>query len=231
MKKTIPVMLVEDHPEYRDVIDLALKDAPGIKLTHKVGSAERAIRVLMDQPQAEAPDVILLDLNLPGKSGLDALPTLRSSHPNIKIVLLTQSDSKPDVLQAMQLGAVGYILKSSTVQQIIEAIHTVASGGVLLGSGVANFILDAMQSQPPADQLDLSLSARELQILSLLGEGKLKKEIASELEISIATVATYIRRIYEKLDVQNAPAAVAKAYRSGVLPKDTNDDNESNESH
>ena len=220
MEKVIKVMLVEDHPEYRDVINLALKDEPDMQLISQVGSSERALQILQNQINDNIPDLILLDLNLPGKSGLDALPLLRSCCPITRIVVLTQSNSESDVLRAVKLGASGYLLKSSTVDQIVEAIRTVSDGGALLGSGVAKYILSTLQSRAPVIEHQAALSQRELEILTLLGEGQLKKEIASQLGISNATVATYIRRIYEKLNVQNAPAAISKAYRAGILPHD-----------
>ena len=211
-------MLVEDHPEYREVIDLALRDQSDMQLISQVGSAERALQILQNQLDDNVPDLILLDLNLPGTSGLEALPVLRSCCPNTRIIILTQSNNESDVMRAIQLGATGYLLKSSTVKQIVEAIRTVAQGGALLGSGVAKHILQTLQTRIPLEELQGVLSQRELEILTLLGEGQLKKEIACELGISLATVATYIRRIYEKLDVQNAPAAISKAYRAGILP-------------
>ncbi|TWU46928.1 response regulator [Rubripirellula reticaptiva] len=226
MSKTINVMLVEDHPEYRDVIDLALKDEADIELINQVGSSERALRILQDRSQTTMPDLILLDLNLPGKSGLESLPTFRSISPSLKIIVLTQSNKEADVVRAIQLGASGYLLKSSTVDQILDAIRTVGNGGAVLGSGIAKYILNTLQTILPRDKLEDALSQRELEILALLGEGLVKKEIAYKLKISISTVATYIRRIYEKLDVQNAPAAITQAYRAGILPHEPNADSD-----
>lgn len=220
MQAITRIMLVEDHPEYREVIQLALADQPDLELTHQLGSAERALRVLEDRSSSDVPDLILLDLNLPGISGLEALPSLRSLVPETKIIILTQSDNEADVLRAIGQGAVGYLLKSSTVQQIIDAIRTVAGGGATLDSGVAKFILSRLQTALPREELEHALSPRELEILTLLGQGLLKKEVAKRLGISVTSVATYIRRIYEKLDVQNAPAAIARAYRAGILPRD-----------
>ena len=218
MCKKIQVMLIEDHPEYREVIDLSLKDEPDMELATQVGSAERALQLLQNRLNNNGPDLILLDLNLPGKSGLEVLPLLLACCPQTKIIVLTQSDKEADVLQAIHSGASGYLLKSSTVNQIVEAIRTVNAGGATLGSGVAKYILHTVQSQSPSVENQTALSPRELEILLLLGEGHLKKQIAIELGISVSTVATYIRRIYDKLNVQNAPAAITQAYRSGVLP-------------
>ncbi|TWU39961.1 Transcriptional regulatory protein LiaR [Novipirellula aureliae] len=220
MDKLIRVMLVEDHPEYREVIDLALRDEVDIQLVSQVGSSERALRILQDRSDFVVPDLVLLDLNLPGKSGLETLPQFRRTCPGLKVIVLSQSNDESDVLRAIQLGASGYLLKSSTVDQIVDAIRTVATGGALLGSGIAKFILSSLQARLPNEELDDALSQREMEILTLLGEGCVKKEIARDLEISVSTVATYIRRIYDKLDVQNAPAAIAKAYRAGIFPLD-----------
>ncbi|MFG0289440.1 MAG: response regulator [Rhodopirellula sp. JB044] len=220
MQSVTRVMLVEDHPEYREVIQLALEDEPGIELTDQVGSSERAISVLQHREQSALPDIVLLDLNLPGISGLDVLPKLREILPDGKVIVLTQSGNEADVLMAIQLGASGYLLKSSTVTQIVDAIRTVAAGGATHDSGVAKFVLSRLQAltQSQPDEILKALSQRELEILKLLGEGFVKKEVARQLDISVSSVATYIRRIYEKLDVQNAPAAVSKAYRLGIFP-------------
>lgn len=217
--RKIKVMLVEDHPEYRDVIKLALDQEADIELTKQVGSSERALSVLQRAESEEVPDLILLDLNLPGISGLDAIPDIRSLTPKTKIIVLTQSAKEADVMRAIHHGASGYLLKSSTASQVVDAIRTVANGGVLLGSNVAKFVLDSLRTKLP-DELNAALSPREMEILRLLGEGLVKKQVAQQLEISVNTVATYIRRIYEKLDVQNAPAAITKAFQLGLFSND-----------
>lgn len=215
----IKVMLVEDHPEYRDVIKLALDEEADVELIKQVGSSERALSVLQRAEPEEVPDLILLDLNLPGISGIDAIPDIRSFAPMTKIIVLTQSAKEADVMRAIHHGASGYLLKSSTASQVVDAVRTVANGGVLLGSNVAKFVLDSLRSKLP-DELNAALSPREMEILRLLGEGLVKKQVAQQLEISVNTVATYIRRIYEKLDVQNAPAAITKAFQLGLFSND-----------
>jgi DNA-binding NarL/FixJ family response regulator len=220
MKRKIRVMLVEDHPEYREVIDLAIEEESDIELTNQFGSAERALRSLQDRTLRQEPDLILLDLNLPGLSGIEALSYFRSSIPSAKIIILTQSNKEADVLNGIQKGASGYLLKSSTVQQIIEAIRSVAGGGATLDSGIAKYILATMQARPPAEQLEKELTSREREILTLLSEGLLKKEIGDRLNISTNTVSNHIAHIYEKLEVQNAPAAVHRAHRLGLFPQE-----------
>ena len=125
MKSPIEVMLVEDNREYREVIHLALQRDEGFQLTSEYGTAEIALRSFDAKSIPRIPDIILLDLHLPGMSGLEALPRFVDALPETKIMVLTQSDSKRDVLRAIALGAAGYLLKSSTVAQIKEGMRTV----------------------------------------------------------------------------------------------------------
>lgn len=217
MNDQIKVMLVEDHAGYREVISRTLNGAPQLELASQFGTAEIALREIQNQKENSTPDVILLDLNLPGLSGLEAIPWFRQYSPDSKIIILTQSDNESDVLHAISQGASGYLLKSATAQQIKEGIKVVASGGASLDPSVAKFILNKFKNRPPESEPKKALSARELEILSLLGDGLVKKEIADRLDIGVTTVAYHIKHIYEKLDVQNAPAAVAKGYKSGLL--------------
>ena len=222
-KKTIRVMLVEDNPDYRSVVELALSEEPDIKLFSQYGTSEIAIRSLREADKADVPDVILLDIRLPGMDGLDAIREFRQNAPDAKILIFTQSSQEEDVLRAISLGAAGYLLKSTTLGELTDSIRTVANGGASLDSGVAKFILHTLKTiQTGGDQDDDSqlLSNRELQILSLLAEGMVKKEIAKKLSISYATVDTHVGRIYQKLDVSNAPAAVNRAHRMRLFPPD-----------
>lgn len=218
MKRKIRVMLVEDNPEYRAVISLALEGEPDIELTSQFGTSEIALRSLQDRSLRKEPDLVLLDLRLPGMDGLDALPFFRSSVPDAKIIVLTQSDHEQDVLRAIVQGASGYLLKSSTLAQITDGIRTVMAGGATLDAGIAKFIMNTLQTRLPKGTIENVLSERELEILSLLGEGLVKKEIADRLGIGYATVDSHVGHIYEKLDVRNAPSAISKAYRLGLFP-------------
>ncbi|MEI6892082.1 MAG: response regulator transcription factor [Pontiella sp.] len=217
MKKNIRVMMVEDHPEYREVVELALKKAPGIELTSEFGTAERALRSLQDMSTRKEPDIILLDLNLPGMSGLDSIPYFTSTMPEAKIIILSQSNHESDVIKAITLGATGYLLKSSTVSQIIEGIQTVMEGGAPIDAGVAKYILATLKSLPKEDESLPALSGREMEIITLVAKGHLKKEIADMLGISVHTVVTHTGHIYEKLNVANAPSAVNKAHNLGLF--------------
>lgn len=220
MKRTIRVMLVEDNPEYREVISLALEDESGIELISQFGTSEIALRSLQDMSTRKVPDLVLLDLRLPGMDGLDSLPYFKSALPDAKIMILTQSDDEADVLRAISRGASGYLLKSSRVNQITDGISTVMVGGAPLDSGVARFILDTLQNNMPKDEVENMLTPRELEILTLLGDGFVKKEIAMQLGISYTTVDTHVAHIYEKLEVRNAPSAINRAHRLGLFPRE-----------
>jgi DNA-binding NarL/FixJ family response regulator len=219
MKSKISVMLVEDHPEYREAVELALAKEPTMALTGQFGTAERALLSLKDVPPHKSPDIILLDLNLPGMNGLDALPCFSAALPQTKIIILTQSDREADVLKAITLGASGYLLKSATLKQITEGIRTVHDGGASLDANIAKFILTTLKTRLPRGDTEPMLTDREMEVLTLLAEGLVKKEIAERLSISSTTVVTHVSHIYEKLNVTNAPSAVNKAYRMGIFPR------------
>jgi DNA-binding NarL/FixJ family response regulator len=218
MNDPVKVMIVEDNPEFRKVIRLALVRDAAIELSSEFGTAEIALRSLSDGSAPGRPDVILLDLRLPGMGGLDALPHFTSSAPQAKVIVLTQSDCETDVLRAIALGAAGYLLKSSTITQIKEGIRTVIDGGASLDPAVAKFLFKSLQTRLPTAKAERLLTDRELEILALLGEGLVKKEIADRLSITYPTVDSHVKHIYEKLQVHNAPAAINIAHRLGIFP-------------
>jgi len=210
-------MLIEDHPEYREVLVFALAKAPDMNLTGQFGAAERALRSLQDHHKQQDPDIILLDLNLPGMNGLEAIPLLTSASPTARIIILTQSDKEAEVLKAISLGAAGYLLKSSTVGQILDGIRAVRDGGTPLDAGVARFILNTLRTNLPKGKVGEVLSAREMEILTMLADGLQKKEIADRLQISGTTVVTHVNHIYQKLGVTNAASAINQAHRLGLF--------------
>ncbi len=210
-------MLVEDHPEYREIVELALGREPDMEMTSQYGTAERALRSLLDRNAPNHPDIILLDLNLPGINGLEAIPDFIATLSSAKIIILTQSDRETDILQAIMLGASGYFLKSTTVRQLTEGIRTVMAGGASLDAKVAKFVLNTLKAKLPQRDIEQLLTKREIEILTQIAEGQVKKEIAERFGISITTVVTHVSNIYEKLNVKNAPAAIAKAFQTGIL--------------
>ncbi len=213
MKNTLEIMLIEDSAAYRKGIACALEECSDMELVSQFGTAEIALREL----NQKSPDIILLDLNLPGISGLESIPLIKQKAPETKIIILTQSDKEADVLQAIERGASGYLLKASSIDQLVHGIHYVRDGGATLDPNLARFILDTLQQKLSKPSSVASLSKRELEILTLIADGLAQKQIASQLKISIYTVTEHIQNIYEKLNVPNAPSAVAKAYKTGIF--------------
>lgn len=220
MKKKIQIMLVEDNPEYRHVIHFSMEDDPEVELISQFGTAEAALRSLQNMATRRVPDVILLDINLPGISGLDALPEFGRQIPDTKIIVLTQSENESDILTAIERGAAGYLLKSASIKEIKAGIQTVMNGGASLDSKMARYLLDSMKKSRKKAPKITALSDREIEILTLIAEGLVRKEIGVELNISHKTVANHIAHIFEKLEVLNAPSAVSKAHRIGLFSGD-----------
>lgn len=211
MTDEIKIMLVEDQPEYRDAIKLAIDKTSDLHLASMCGTAEKALLSLTKSP----PDIILLDLNLLGMSGIDAIPKFRESSPSTPIIVLTNSNRQSDILAAISQGAAGYLLKCASLDQIIDGIHTVIGGGASLDPGVAKLIMHHMPKI--SSYKGIHLSKRKLEVLELIAEGFVKKQIADQLNISYSTVDSYVKDIYEILQVHNAPAAVDKAHRLGLF--------------
>ncbi len=214
MKKHIQIMLVEDNPEYRETIEFVLSKETDIELINPFGNAELALRYLQNHHTV---DIVLLDLNLPGMSGQEALPWIMKYSPDTKVIILSQSDMEADILTAIKSGAAGYLLKSATMDDIKQGIRTVMDGGATLDRNLAHFILSSMQKMLPKKNEVTSLSKRETEVLTLIAEGLSHKQVGKELHISSNTVADHLKSIYHKLNVPNAPAAISKAFKAGIL--------------
>ncbi|WP_231617867.1 LuxR C-terminal-related transcriptional regulator [Novipirellula aureliae] len=217
----IRVMLIEDHPAYREVVEIAISREPDFEMIGTYGAVEVAQRSLLNRDERNMPDVILLDLNLPGISGLEGIPVLASTFPDAKILVLTQSEQEADVIQAITQGASSYLVKSATAAQIKSSIRGVVKGEATLDSRVARYVLNTLCEVLPKETIENELTPRELEVLSLIADGMTKKEIAKALQLSTSTVSTHVVHVFEKLHVSNAPAAIAKAFRSGLLPSST----------
>ena len=216
MSENIRIMLVESRSHYRKNLARILRGVSNVQITGLFDNAEEAIQNIKDNKSRT--DIILLGLNLFGLSGFDAIPLFNECTAGTKIIILSQSDREVDVLNAIKLGAHGYLLKSATMKELMNAIQSVSIFGAILDPSLAQFILKALQGKPSESAKDIGVSARELEVLNLVASGFSQKEIGVQLEISPFTVTDHLKNVYEKLDVKNAPAAVAKALKFGILP-------------
>jgi DNA-binding NarL/FixJ family response regulator len=163
------------------------------------------------------PDVILMDIDMPGTNGIDAAAIVKAVSPQTQVIMLTVFDNEDKIFNAIRNGASGYLLKHTPPSEIIDSIFDVNKGGSPMTANVARKVLQYFQSQPKAHKEDYNLSARELQIVKGLVSGYSYKAIAAELYISIDTVRSHIRRIYEKLHVNSKTEAVLKAINEGLV--------------
>ena len=208
----IRVVVVEDNSSFRRALSLTLSASDGIVCVADFSTAEQALKYLID---AACPDIILLDLDLPGINGLQAIPQFLELVEDAAILILTQADDRANVFDAISAGASGYLLKTSSSDEVVKGIVESANGGAALSSQIAKMVLAAFN--PSAKKSDDDLSEREREVLDALSHGYVKKEIAGRLDISYHTVDVYVRRIYTKLHVHNVPAAVSKAIRRGLI--------------
>ncbi len=217
MKKTeskqLRVWLVEDNESFRRNLKLAIKGIDGIECTGDFGSLEATLDRLKS---AIAPHVLLLDIGLPGMDGITGLPKLKQAAPDTKLVILTVFDDHDRVFKAVCAGADGYLLKTSSIELIGEAIFEVANGGASMNPEIARKVLDSLNHQR-VKMTDQSLTDREQDVLRLVVQGLTKKEIAKDLFLSYHTVDSHLRNIYQKLHVHNRAGAVAAALRDGLV--------------
>jgi len=210
----INVAIVEDDGKLRETLKRYLSAQPGFRCASTYPDAELA---LSDLPRVE-PDVVLMDINLPGMSGIECVGKLRAAMPSLKIIMLTVFEESDQVFKALSAGAFGYLVKSSRPAKILDAIREVHAGGSPMSSNIARKVVQSFQAQAAAQAANRAetdtLSPRELEVLQALSKGHTYKQIASDLGIGLGTVRTYIQRIYEKLHVHSHAEAVMKFART-----------------
>jgi DNA-binding NarL/FixJ family response regulator len=205
---SISVSIVEDDAQARQILSDWIRRTDGFRFVSEHGSAESALAGL----PKENPTVVLTDINLPGLNGIECVRRLKSVLPGTQFVMLTVYEDADHIFHALSAGATGYLLKHTPRNELLAALKQVHSGGSPMTSNIARKVVQSFQQQaPPATSTDTyELSPRESEVLDLLARGYLYKEIADSLAISLPTVSTYIRRIYEKLHVRSRAQAVAK---------------------
>jgi DNA-binding NarL/FixJ family response regulator len=209
----ITVWIIEDNRAFSRNAAAAINDADGLDCTGVFRSCEEALAALKT---AAPPQVVLMDIGLPGMSGIEGIARLRELAPHAEIVVLTVFEDEDKLFKAICAGASGYLLKSAGLDEIADAIRLAHAGGSPMTPRIARRVLGFFKERP-AKQPDYGLTERERDILQLLVEGLVKKEIAARLDISFHTVDMHLRHIYEKLRVNTATGAVAKAVREKLV--------------
>ena len=205
----ISVSIVEDNDKLRGTLARVLNRAEGLHCVSQYANAEDALK---DLPQVR-PDVVLMDINLPGMNGVQCVRQLKALLPEIQVMMLTVYEDTENIFNALAAGASGYMLKRTSSKELLEAIQDVHRGGSPMTMHIARKVVQSFQHTAATAQPTENLSEREQQVLDLLSQGLMYKEIAEKLGISYETVHTYIRRIYEKLQVRTRTEAVAKFLR------------------
>lgn len=204
----IRIIIADDHPVVRAGLEGILSAQPDIEV---VGEADDGAQAVLLHEQLK-PDVILIDLRMPNMDGVEAIKQIKSDQPDANILVLTTYDSDSDIVRAVEAGATGYLLKDTPRETLFEAVRSAARGESVLAPAVAAKLMTRVRT--PAQE---NLSAREVEVLTLVAQGKNNREVGHALHISMATVKTHLIHIFEKLDVNDRTAAVTVALERGIL--------------
>jgi DNA-binding NarL/FixJ family response regulator len=207
--EAIRVLIVDDHPVVRDGLRGMFDRSDDVTVVGEAADGREAV----DRAIALEPDVILMDLRMPGTDGVTAIRELAARGVMSKVLVLTTYDTDSDVLPAIEAGAAGYLLKDASPADLQRAIRTAHEGGTVLAPSVASLLMAQVRKPAAAGPL----SDRELEVLALIAKGRNNREAAAELFISEATVKTHLMHVYAKLEVNDRAAAVAAAYERGLL--------------
>jgi DNA-binding NarL/FixJ family response regulator len=210
---SISVAIIEDQPDIREGLALLIGGTPGYRVVATFGSMEEALPNL----GKHLPDVALIDIGLPGMSGVEGIRRLRVQHPDLLFLVLTVYGDDERIFEAMCAGACGYLLKKTPPAQLLESLRDVVNGGAPMSPEVARKVVQLFQKFRPPESSDHRLSLTEMRLLKLLAEGHHYKTAAAEMEISINTVSYHLRSIYRKLQVHSKSEAVAKALRDRLI--------------
>jgi DNA-binding NarL/FixJ family response regulator len=209
----IGVAIIEDQKETREGLSFLINNADGFECCHVYSSIEAALEGI----GCNLPRVALVDIGLPGLSGIDGVRILRGRYPSLAPVLLTVYKDDERIFEAICAGACGYLLKTTPPPRLIEALREIAEGGAVMSPEVAIRVVELLRKSQTPEQSSASLSPQEMRLLKLLTEGHQNKTAAAAMGISVHTVSFHLRSIYEKLHVHSRSEAVARALREGLF--------------
>ena len=220
---SIKVMLVDDHEVVLEGLIRILEKQGGIQIVSVAGSAEEALEKLERFP----PDVIVVDIQLPGMNGIELIRRIKKSHPEIEAITLTVFDDEQFARQAIKAGAIGYVIKDAAKDELVKAVRSAAKGETLISTSVARKLIDEM-TEPAAKKKKKAegfegLSQREVDVIKLMAKGYNNRQIADLLYISEHTVKVHIRNIFRKIDVTDRTNAVLWAIDRGLVLEEDND--------
>lgn len=214
----VQVMIVEDDVRYRTSLRALCARSPGLEVAGAFGDARAALDWCRGREQPYG--IALMDLGLPGLSGIETTRRLKADYPRAAVIALTVFEEPKTILDAICAGADGYLLKKTPARELIAQIHSIAEGAAPMSAGIARSVLGLVRELgggATAPSARLSLTEREHDVLRGLVGGLAYKEVAVNLDVSLDTVRTHVRRLYDKLQVHNVAAAVAKAIRDGLV--------------
>jgi len=209
----LKVAIIEDHREFRDYLVALIGGADGFRCTGSFRSMEEALEKI----GADLPDVALVDIGLPGMSGVDGVRLLKERHPQLVILMQTVYDDDERIFDALCAGASGYLLKKTQPARLLEGLREAASGGAPMSPEVAARVIRLFRDIRPPERADYDLTPHEIRILKLLVEGHSYKTAAAELNVTPSTINFHLQHIYEKLQVHSKSEAVAKALRNRLV--------------
>lgn len=207
------VVIADDHALVRQSIVKAVNAMPGLEVVAEVADGVAALQAVT----THEPDLVVLDIAMPGRDGLAVAEQLRVQHPDIAVLFLSMHDDDASLQRALALGARGFVSKSAPVEELLDALRAMQTGGSYLSSGVATRVMDIAAGRTRSS--DLGLTAREREILDLLTQGKRPGEIGDTLFLSVKTVKNHLTSVYQKLGVETGAQAVAEAYRLGLAQR------------
>jgi DNA-binding NarL/FixJ family response regulator len=212
-KDGISVAIIEDHHKFRECLEFLLNNTPGYRCVGSFRSMEEALEKI----QFNLPDVALVDIGLPGMSGVEGVRVLKERHPSLLMLMNTVYDDDERIFKALCAGASGYLLKKTPPARLLESLQEAIAGGAPMSPEVARRVLTLFREIRPPDNVDYRLTPHELRLLKLLVEGHSYKSAATKLNVSAKTISFHLQKIYEKLQVHSKSEAVAKALRNRLV--------------